>query len=84
MSNTKGLSLNYPGIKCLDELKQALWQDIYNLKEEGIIQYVRHGKLYLPVVDVHGDPVCMKTKTGMPANRVSAGAYKSAAADYRL
>lgn len=75
--------IKYPGMLSLDELRQALWQNIEQLEEMGV-KYVKDCKLFLPIVDEHGDPRALREPDGSRPTHWTSRAYKSAASDYKL
>ena len=44
----------------IDELKQALWEDIEALKDQFGVSYVTGVKLLVPATNEYGDPLLVK------------------------
>ena len=76
--------IKYPGVITTRELTQAIWEDIKVLEEQDGVEFVKNGKLYLPVCNKYGDPKVLLKDTGEPLKYFTSWAYKSAAWDYDL
>ena len=69
----------------LDELKQAIWEDIEALREEFGVSFVTGVKLVVPATNEFGDPLLMKRlSTGAPVKRLDTHHYHPACLDYKL
>ncbi len=69
----------------LDELKQAIWEDIEALKDEFGVAYVTNAKLIVPATNEFGDPLVVKRlSTGAPVKHLDTHHYHPACLDYKL
>lgn len=73
------------GTIAIDELKQALWEDIEALKDQFGVAYVTGVKLQVPAANEFGDPVVVKRlSTGATIKRLDTHHYRPACLDYKL
>jgi hypothetical protein len=73
------------GTIAIDELKQALWEDIEALKEHFGVAYVTGVKLVVPATNEFCDPLVIKRlSTGAPVKRLDTHHYHPACLDYKL
>jgi len=73
------------GTISLDELKQAIWDDIAALKDQFGVSYVHGVKLVVPATNEFGDPVLVKRlSTGATVKRLDTHHYHPACLDYKL
>ena len=73
------------GTIAIDELKQAIWEDIQMLKEQFGVSYVTGVKLMVPATNEFGDPLLVKRlSTGAPVRRLDTHHYHPACLDYKL
>lgn len=73
------------GTISLDELKQAFWEDIEQLKEQFGVGFVTNVKLVMPVTNEYGDPLQVRRlATGAPVQRLDTHHYHPACLDYQL
>jgi hypothetical protein len=69
----------------LDELKQAIWEDIEALREEFGVSFVTGVKLVVPATNEFGDPVQVRRlSTGGAVKRLDTHHYHPACLDYKL
>ncbi len=86
-NKTDPLVIDYKelGTISLDELKQAFWDDIEQLKIQFGVAYVTNVKLVLPVTNEYGDPVQVRRlATGAKVQRLDTHHYRPACLDYHL
>ena len=73
------------GTITMDELKQALWEDIEALKDQFGVSYVNGVKLLVPATNEFGDPLLVKRlSTGAPVKHLDTHHYHPACLDYKL
>ena len=73
------------GMVPLDELKQALWEDIEMLRAEFGVSYVTNVKLLVPATNEYGDPLLVKRlSTGATVRHLDTHHYRPACLDYQL
>jgi hypothetical protein len=73
------------GTIAIDELKQAIWEDIEALKDQFGVSYVAGVKLVVPATNEFGDPVVVKRlATGATVKRLDTHHYHPACLDYKL
>jgi hypothetical protein len=64
------------GTIAIDELKQAIWEDIEALKEQFGVSYATGVKLVVPATNEFGDPVVIKRlATGATVKRLDTHHY---------
>lgn len=80
--NNNTAPFTYPEMWCFTEFRQKLWEDIAELDRVGV-EWVKDGKLYLPVVDIHGDPLDVR-RLGDGSIRTGGRAYVDAQMQYRF
>ena len=69
----------------LDELKQAIWDDLEALRNEFGIAYVTNAKLVVRATNEFGDPLVIKRlSTGAPVKHLDTHYYRPACLDYQL
>ena len=69
----------------LDQLKQAIWEDIEALKDQFGITYVTGVKLIVPATNEYGDPLQVRRLgTGALIRRLDTHHYRPACLDYKL
>ena len=69
----------------LDELQQALWEDIHALHDLFGVTYVSGVQLIVPATNEYGDPVQVKRlSNGAPVKRLDTHHYHPACLDYKL
>jgi hypothetical protein len=69
----------------IDELKQAIWEDIEALKDQFGVAYVTGVKLTVPATNEFGDPLQVKRlSTGATVKRLDTHHYRPACLDYKL
>ena len=69
----------------IDELKQALWEDIEALKDQFGVSYVTGVKLLVPATNEYGDPLLVKRlSTGAAVRHLDTHHYHPACMDYKL
>lgn len=79
------IDYNNLGTIALDELKQALWDDIEALKDQFGVSFVKGVKLTVPATNEFGDPVVVKRlSTGATVKRLDTHHYHPACLDYKL
>ena len=73
------------GTIAIDELKQAIWEDIEALKDQFGVSFVTGVKLVVPATNEFGDPVVIKRlATGATVKRLDTHHYHPACLDYKL
>ena len=73
------------GTISLDELKQALWEDIQALHDEFDVSFVKGVKLIVPATNEFGDPVDVHRRSnGHRIKRIDTHHYHPACLDYKL
>jgi len=73
------------GTISLDELKQALWEDIQALHDEFDVSFVKNVKLIVPSTNEFGDPVAVhRGSNGHATKRIDPHHYPPACLDYKL
>lgn len=73
------------GTIAIDELKQAIWEDIEALKDQFGVSFVSGVKLVVPATNEFGDPVVIKRlATGATVKRLDTHHYHPACLDYKL
>jgi hypothetical protein len=73
------------GTIALDELKQAIWEDIQMLREEFGVSFITGVKLVVPATNQYGDPLQVRRlSTGAPVRRLDTHHYHPACLDYKL
>jgi hypothetical protein len=73
------------GTISLDELKQALWEDIQALHEEFDVSFVKNVKLIVPATNEYGDPVDVHRRcNGHRIKGIDTHPYHPACLDYKL
>ncbi len=73
------------GTIALDELKQAIWDDIEALKDQFGVSYVTGVKLLVPATNEFGDPLVVKRlSTGASVKHLDTHHYHPACLDYKL
>ena len=73
------------GTIAIDELKQAIWEDIEALKDQFGVTYVTGVKLVVPATNEYGDPLVIKRlSTGAAVKRLDTHHYHPACLDYKL
>ena len=73
------------GTIAIDELKQAIWEDIEALKDQFAVTYVTGVKLVVPATNEYGDPLVIKRlSTGAAVKRLDTHHYHPACLDYKL
>ncbi len=85
-SNSKGLTISYRqlGTISIDELLQALIQDVHALRDVYNIQYVKSPRLRLFATNEYGEEVRVRRPTGGPVNYLDTHHYRPACKDYDL
>ena len=69
----------------LDELKQALWEDIEALRNEFGVSFVTGVKLVIPATNEFGDPVAVRRlSNGATVKQIDTHHYRPACLDYKL
>ena len=69
----------------LDELQQAIWEDIQMLREEFGVAYVTNVKLMVRATNEYGDPLLVKRlATGATVKHLDTHHYHPACLDYKL
>jgi hypothetical protein len=69
----------------IDELKQALWEDIEALKDQFGVSFVTGVKLLVPATNEFGDPLLVKRlSTGATVRHLDTHHYHPACLDYKL
>lgn len=69
----------------IDELKQALWEDIEALKDQFGVSFVTGVKLLVPATNEFGDPLVVKRlSTGAAVKHLDTHHYHPACLDYKL
>jgi hypothetical protein len=69
----------------LDQLKQAIWEDIEALKDQFGITYVTGVKLTVPATNEYGDPLQVRRLgNGALIRRLDTHHYRPACLDYKL
>lgn len=69
----------------LDELKQAIWEDIEALKDHFGVSFVKGVQLVVPATNEYGDPVQVKRlSNGATVKRLDTHHYHPACLDYEL
>ena len=87
MGKTDPLEIDYKtlGTIPLDELQQAIWEDIQALREEFGVSFVKGVKLVVPATNEFGDPVVVKRlSNGATVKRLDTHHYRPACLDYKL
>jgi hypothetical protein len=73
------------GTIAIDELKQAIWEDIEALKDQFGVAYVTNVKLVVPATNEYGDPrLVRRLATGETVKRLDTHHYHPACLDYHL
>jgi len=73
------------GTIAIDELKQAIWEDIEMLKDEFGVGFVTGVTLSVPVTNQYGDPLQVRRlATGASVRRLDTHHYRPACVDYKL
>ncbi len=73
------------GTISLDELKQAIWEDIEALKDQFGVSYVTGVKMLVPATNEYGDPVQVRRlSTGGAVKHLDTHHYRPACLDYKL
>jgi hypothetical protein len=73
------------GTIAIDELKQAIWEDIEALKDQFGVSFVTGVKLVVPATNEFGDPVVIKRlSNGATVKRLDTHHYHPACLDYKL
>lgn len=72
------------GTVALDQLAQALWEDIQALKDIYNVKYVTGVRFTIPVTNEYGDPLALKHPDGGPMRRLDTHYYRPACLDYQL
>jgi hypothetical protein len=75
--------IDYDGLLCIQELEQALWEDMKQLQALGV-KYIEHAKFYLPLVNEYGEVVYLRDEDGRTPQHWPSGAYRSLGTDYKL
>ncbi|GGC12537.1 hypothetical protein GCM10011494_34180 [Novosphingobium endophyticum] len=85
-NNSKGLTISYRqlGTISVDELLQALIQDVHALRDIYNVQYVKSPRLRLFATNEYGDEVMVRRPTGGPVNYLDTHHYRPACKDYDL
>ena len=69
----------------LDELQQAIWEDIQMLRDEFGVGYVTDVKLMVRATNEFGDHLQIRRlSTGAPVKRLDTHHYHPACLDYKL
>jgi hypothetical protein len=69
----------------LDELQQAIWEDIQMLRDEFGVAFVTNVKLMVPATNEFGDPLLVKRlSTGATVRHLDTHHYHPACLDYKL
>ena len=69
----------------LDELQQAIWEDIQMLRDEFGVGYVTDVKLMVRATNEYGDPLVVKRlSTGATVKHLDTHHYHPACLDYKL
>lgn len=72
------------GTISIDELKQAIIEDIEALKEIYGVKFVTAPSLRLPITNEYGDPLLVKRPQGGTISRIDTHHYHPACLDYHL
>ena len=73
------------GTISLEELKQAIWDDIEALREEFGVSFVKNVQLIVPATNEYGDPVQVRRlSNGAKVNHLDTHHYRPACLDYKL
>ena len=73
------------GTVSLEELKQAIWEDIEMLRDEFGVAYVNSVQLVVPATNEYGDPVKVRRiSNGATVTRLDTHHYRPACLDYKL
>ena len=66
MKKSDPVEIDYKGLGtiAIDELKQAIWEDIDALKNQFGVSFVTGVKLIVPATNEFGDPVVVKRTHG--------------------
>lgn len=72
------------GTIAIDELTQAVWEDIQALKEIYGVSFVTNVRLSIPVTNEYGDPRYIRHPSGHRMYRMDTHHYRPACKDYEL
>jgi hypothetical protein len=73
------------GTIALDELTQAIWEDVQMLREEFGVSFITGVKLVVPATNQYGDPLQVRRlSTGAPVRLLDTHHYHPACLDYKL
>ena len=72
------------GTVSIDEMAQALWEDIKALQDLFGVRYVTGAKLIIPSTNEYGDPLVVKHPDGRILRRYDTHYYRPACMDYKL
>lgn len=82
----EGLTISYKelGTICIEELLQAVAEDIHALKELYNVQYVKGSRLKLYVTNEYGEPVRVRRPAGGKIFYMDTHHFRPACKDYEL
>ena len=72
------------GTIAIDELAQALWEDIHVLMDSYNVRFVAGVRFFVPVTNPYGEPLIIRNAEGLRVNRIDTHHYRPACLDYRL
>jgi len=72
------------GTISVEQLAQALWEDIKALQEFYGVKFVTGAKLEIPATNEYGDPLPVRHPDGHIVRRYATHHYRPACLDYQL
>ncbi|WP_095085269.1 hypothetical protein [Mesorhizobium sophorae] len=72
------------GTVSIDQLTQALWEDVKALQDFYGVRFVTGAKLIIPSTNEYGHPMLIKHPDGRVVRRYDTHYYRPACLDYKL
>jgi hypothetical protein len=82
--NVATIEYNSLGTVSVEQLAQALWEDIKALQDFYGVRFVTGAKLEIPATNEYGDPVLVRHPDGRIVRNYATHSYRPACLDYDL